>query len=92
MTTKEDEILRRFEHVEDLPIDDADYDKEFPILSNDQPSTCRKCGAGYVDAQYMALDLPDAGKSIWTYESLSANVSFAVRKCACGNMLGRRSA
>ena len=84
--------MKLFERLEPLPLDDADYGTELPILSDDQPSTCQHCGSRYTKAQFMDLVVPD-GLSVWTYES--SNVSIAVRKCGtdgCRNMLGRRIA
>jgi Fe2+ or Zn2+ uptake regulation protein len=82
-------VVRRFERLDELPLDDAEYGTAFPILDAHEHSTCQKCGAAYDAEQFMALALPDVGESVWRYES--SNVSIAVRKCErCANMLGRR--
>jgi hypothetical protein len=86
---KQMKILRSFEHGE-IPIDDADYDKEFPLT--DHPHKGSGCGTTCDVAQFMALQLPDDGKPVWTYPSHT--VEFASRNCGtpgCNNRLGRRA-
>ena len=87
------EFLRAVEkrpgHCEPMPIDDAAYAKEFPIVEPHERSTCR-CGASYDEAHFMALPPPTDAESVWSYPS--SGVKFAVRSCTCKNRLARRIA
>jgi hypothetical protein len=79
--------LRRFEHAEET-IATEDYETEIPITH--EPGMCRKCNTTYTEEEFFALQPPVNGKAEWTYEPDSP-VVLAVRQCACGNTLCRRT-
>jgi len=86
------EFLRMVEkrpgHCEPMPIDDADYDKEFPLLEPHEPSTCSKCHGEYNREEFLALSIPKGEVGTWHYNS--SNTTFAIRDCQCGHGLARR--
>ena len=89
MNDNEDNTLRRFEHLEPMPIDDADYAKEFPLLEPHVPSTCSKCDRQYTHEEFLALPVKEGEGGTWYYAS--SNVELALRDCKCGERLGRRA-
>ena len=82
-------VEKRPGHCEPMPVDDADYGKEFPLPAPHERSTCR-CGASFDEAQFMALPPPTDADSVWSYPS--SGVKLAVRSCTCRNKIARRIA
>jgi hypothetical protein len=79
-------------HVRDttsLPLSSEEYDKELPIPTPEEVSTCAICNKTYNQEQFLAL-APAAGGGTWTYPD--SPVELAVRQCSCGNTLARRTA